>query len=95
MLRGITSRVSGALMGVRRGMATHSNPSTTTTVLLSKLPPSIVEVQLQEALKSINCRRIQLEPGCSLHFMNEWEAELAAKSVGTAFKSDVRLTSSL
>ncbi len=55
--------------------ASLSAPSQTTSVLLTNLPSSVDEANLKLALKDIKCRKIEIEPGCSLHFLREAEAE--------------------
>ena len=76
-------------MAVNRNLSTHLNPSLTTSVLLSKLPSSVVETELKETLKPTNCRKVELEPGCSLHFINEYEASVAAKFVESKYSLEV------
>jgi len=94
MLRSVLSRTSSvALAGGRRanGHLSHTNPSTATSVLLSRLPTNIVENELKTALADVKCRKIELEPGCSLHFASECEAKIAAKSIETKFGIQVCL----
>lgn len=93
MLRSVLSRTSSvALAGSRRANGTHlnfTNPSTTTSVLLTRLPTTVVENELKTALADVKCRKIELEPGCSLHFASECEAKIAAKSIETKFGTQV------
>ena len=56
-------------------VASLLSPSQTTSVLLTNLPASVHETNLKLALKDIKCRKIEIEPGCSLHFLRESEAE--------------------
>lgn len=65
------------------------NPSATTSVILTKLSNATVESDLKEALASVDCRRIELEPGCSLHFISECEANVAAKFLKSNLKAEV------
>ena len=60
----------------------HVIPSTKTTLLIHKLPSSVTETGLRKILfedmkdrEDIkNIRKVELEPGCSLHISNEAEA---------------------
>jgi len=61
------------------------NPSTTTSVLLSSLPNTLVESKLKEEVAKVNCRKVQLEPGCAFHFTNECEAKVAAELVKSKY----------
>ena len=57
-------------------------PSTTTTVLLRKLAPTVTETTLKAsigAIKELQIRKIEVEPGCAFHFTNEAEANFATK----------------
>jgi len=94
MLRSVISRTSFALAGSRRAAGTHlkgySNPSTSTSVLLTRLPNSVVDTGLKDALKDLITRKVELEPGCSLHFVNECEAHVAAKAVEAKFSTKVQ-----
>lgn len=94
MLRSVISRTSFALAGSRRAAGTHlkgySNPSTSTSVLLTRLPNSVVDTGLKDALKDLITRKVELEPGCSLHFVNECEAQVAAKAVEAKFSTKVQ-----
>lgn len=91
MLRSVISRTSIALAGSRRAAGTHlkgySNPSTSTSVLLTRLPNTVVDSGLKDALKDLITRKVELEPGCSLHFVNECEAHVAAKAVEEKFST--------
>ena len=46
-----------------------------TNIKLNYLPISATLTSLKSVLKDINLRRIEVEPGCVLHFCNEAEAE--------------------
>lgn len=91
MLRSVISRTSFALTASRRAAGTHfnANPSTSTSVLLTRLPSSVVDSGLKDALKDLITRKVELEPGCSLHFVNECEARVAAKAVEAKFSTQV------
>ena len=57
-------------------------PSTTTTVLLRNLAPTVTETTLKAsigAIKELQIRKIEVEPGCAFHFTNEAEASFASK----------------
>lgn len=44
---------------------------TKTKVLLERLPLNVNEISLVEAVKELNCRRVELEPGCVVSFSSE------------------------
>lgn len=91
MLRTVISR-SNSLLGVSRrlsALSAHQNPSTTTSVILSRLPSSIVQTKLQEGVAEVNSRKVELEPGCSLHFANETEARVAAETIRSKYNLEV------
>jgi len=72
-----------ALSSLAQGAA----PSQTTTVLLRHLAPSATEAALKSAvggIKDLDCRKVELEPGCAFHFANEAEATYASKILATA-----------
>lgn len=52
----------------------RAGPSTTTTVQLLKLGNDITESSLKNILKDVKCRKIEIEPGFSVHVSNEAEA---------------------
>ena len=54
---------------------TNSGSVSKTNIKLNNLPISSTLSSLKESLKDLNLRRIELEPGCVLHFSNEAEAE--------------------
>ncbi len=54
-------------------------PSTKTTVLLTGLPDSITISSLQNSLKDVpNARKVELQPGCSIHYLEHEQAATAA-----------------
>jgi hypothetical protein len=91
-------RGPGALNVVTRRLLSspHANPSTSTSVILTKLPPSTVDSELKNSLKSLdkaNCRRVMLQPGCSLHFANKYEANVAASVIESKMGLEVNFAS--
>ena len=60
-------------------------PSTKTTVILRNLDPSTTEASLKAALTEITCRKVEMEPGCSIHVRNEAEATYISNLVKTKF----------
>lgn len=53
-----------------------SLPTNKTTVILRKIPSHVTQSSLQSALREIEtCRKVELEPGCVIHFSNEASAE--------------------
>ena len=85
------------LLGARRGLGSPATtkgptitsavgmhePSTTTTIRLSRLAPGVTETKLKDALVAakVDSRRVLLEPGCALLFHNEAEADAATKVI--------------
>lgn len=80
MLRSLVVRSSGVACGLRRSLAAgvRHNPSTTTSVVLTRLPASLTESKLKQELAAVDCRKVELQPGCSLFFNDEAEARIAA-----------------
>ena len=42
-----------------------------TKVLLQRLPLTATEANLSDSVKELNCRRVELEPGCAISFASE------------------------
>jgi hypothetical protein len=80
MLRSVLSRVR-VVSAVRSCHSQQIGPSTTTSVLLSNMPATVVQSELQEAIKSLNCRSVTLEPGCSLHFIDKGAAAASGELI--------------
>ncbi len=58
-------------------------PNTNQSVLLTNISGSTTESSLREALGTTpRVRKVELEPGCTLHFLNESEADFSAKLIG-------------
>ena len=67
-----------------------SVPTKKTTVILRKVPSSVSQSTLREALETVsNCRKVELEPGCVLHFSNEVAAERTISQIKGNFQCDV------
>lgn len=64
-------------------------PSTTTTIQLRKLPSSLTETSLKTALGSLNYRKLELEPGCAIHLLNEAEADCGLTKIKQKFGCEV------
>lgn len=64
----------------RVSMCTNT-PSNKTTALLQRLPLSATQSILTEAVADLNCRRVEMEPGCAVHFVSEAQADHAAASL--------------
>lgn len=56
----------------------NAGPSTKTTVILTNLHESVSLNSLQDSLKDVNMRKLELQPGCSLHFVEENQAQTVA-----------------
>jgi len=46
-----------------------------TKVLLKRLPLAATESSIRDAVAELNCRRVEIEPGCAVHFTSEVAAE--------------------
>ena len=57
-------------------------PSNTTTVHLTKLDGTVTLSSLSAALKDVDFRKVELEPGCSVHVSDEVEASYAQSKIG-------------
>ena len=83
-LRGVLAQVRQAGRAVAPAVAppmrsVHSNPSVKTSLLLRCLPPSATLADITESLKDISCRKVELEPGCTLHLKSHAEAHAASQ----------------
>lgn len=67
----------------------HSNPSTKTSIILNELPRGIVEKDVKAVLKDIKYTSLDLEPGCSLHFLHKNDVDTSASFIKKNFKLDV------
>ena len=91
----------GATYVARRvGTALHSRsvsllgknpvPSSTTTLKLLGLPASLTESSLRDGLKGIvDARKVEIEPGCAIHVLNEAEATFAIHTLTSAKLDDI------
>ena len=73
------------------------SPSPKTTIKLNSLPISSTLASLKDSLNEINLRKIEMEPGCVLHFCNEAHAEfckfkLSELDKGSNFDSRISST---
>jgi len=68
-------------------------PSTTTTIQLHRLPLSVTESSLQKDLLEVKSRKVQLEPGCAIHVLNEAEADFAAEQISAKLNCDCSIAS--
>jgi hypothetical protein len=58
-------------------------PNTNQSVILTNVSGSTTESSLREALGTTpRIRKVELEPGCTFHFLNESEADFSAKLIG-------------
>ena len=61
--------------------APAAGPSEKTTILLQRLPLGATEGNLRDAVVDVKCRKVQLEPGCAVHVLNEAEADFSVAQV--------------
>lgn len=59
----------------RRALSS-TGPSEKTTILLKHLSPTITESVLKDALKDVKIRKVEMQPGFSMHVLNEAHASL-------------------
>lgn len=83
MLRSFQGKTLGVRTLLTRNASlstvTTAGPSTKTTVILTNLHESVTLTQLQDALKDVKQRKIELQPGCALHFVEQSQAETVAQ----------------
>ena len=85
MLRSII-KSNHLLMASRRPLSlVAGEPSLTTTVVLKNISPSTTETSLKAGLSEINFRKVEIEPGCSIHVRNEAEAMHVSSSIASKF----------
>ncbi len=68
-------------------------PSEKTTILLRKLPIQSTDSSLREALKEVKFRKMEIEPGCLIHVMNEAEALFSQDLLKSKFGATVSFSS--
>jgi hypothetical protein len=85
MLRSIVKNRHVLLASKRSLSHIPSEPSTTTTVILKNLSPLLTESSLKAAIAEIKCRKVEMEPGCSIHLKNEAQANYVSSLVKTKF----------
>jgi small subunit ribosomal protein S5 len=81
-------------MVLRRAVTTTS-PSETTTVLLKNISPGTNESSLKaaiDAIETIKYRKVEMEPGCSIHFSNEADATYANSLISSKYGYDGRIS---
>eukprot|EP01031_Cornospumella_fuschlensis_P044119 gene44119-53934_t len=61
----------------------------TNTLLLRNLPHTVTQESLAQLAKDINHRKIELQPGCTLHFLSSEEAAKASKVLKEKQKLEV------
>lgn len=85
MLRSIVKNRHVLLASKRTMTHIPGEPSTTTTVILKNLSPLLTETSLKAAIAEINCRKVEMEPGCAIHVKNEAEANYVSSLVASKF----------
>ena len=84
MLRSIFR--SKSLLSLPRRTLSTKEPSGTTTAIIKNLSASSNETNLKLAiLDTIKLRKLEVEPGCSIHLLNEAEATFVSSMVTTKF----------
>lgn len=82
------------LMASRRTLSSVAGePSTTTTVVLKNISPTTTETSLKAGLSEINFRKVEIEPGCSIHVRNEAEAMHISSSIASKFNYEGAISS--
>lgn len=99
MLRFVSLKPIRSALTVRRSIATfgmrpeNTYPSTKTTLLLEQLPATVSEDTLKkdvsELLTPLGLRKVSLEPGCSIHFLEEMKAKSFESVVQSALNVKV------
>ena len=90
MLRSII-KSKHSLMTVSRRTVSSVEPSTTTTLILKNLSAATTETSLKAAIGAIPTRKIELEPGCSIHVVNEAEATYVSSILASKYNYDSRI----
>lgn len=84
MLRSFQAKALGSRLLLQRSSAsamstlTSAGPSTKTTAILTNLHESVTLNGLQDSLKDVTMRKLELQPGCALHFVEESQAQAVA-----------------
>lgn len=93
MLRSIIK--SKHLLTLPRRALSTVEPSTTTTVIIKSLSASATETSLKAALADVvtNTRKVEMEPGCSIHVINEAQASYVSSIMASKFSYDGSVTS--
>ena len=85
-----TSAQFSSANGFDIGQSVGSLPTKKTTVILRNLPNTITETKLRKELEKMqSIRKIDLEPGCMLHFNNEASADKVASILNSKLKLQV------
>ena len=92
MLRSII-KSKWSLMAMPRRALSSVEPSTTTTLILKNLSAATTETSLKAAIGAIPTRKIELEPGCSVHVVNEAEATYVGSILASKYNYDCRIGS--
>lgn len=58
---------------------------TKTKVLLQRLPVTATEGSIRDAVSDLNCRRVEIEPGCAIHFSSEVSAMKSQNIISSKF----------
>lgn len=70
-----------------------NGPSVKTSVLLHRIPPTLTQALLKEKLEDVKIRKVELEPGCSIHVLNEAEASSVSNFVTSSFNYETKVVS--
>jgi hypothetical protein len=70
----------------------NSYLSNKNAILVKNIPPSTTLGGLMEKLKDLDKKSVDLQPGCSLHFVEEADALRAADHLSSNLKVQVRIS---
>ena len=93
MLRSIIK--SRHLLTLPRRASSTVEPSTTTTLIVKSLSATATETSLKAALAGVvtNTRKVEMEPGCSIHVVNEAQASYITSTLASRFSYDCSVAS--
>jgi hypothetical protein len=80
---------TAAISGSSGGGGVITAPSNTTTVLIKKVPYSVTETSLRNALTAVPLRKLELQPGFVVHMTNPAAASQFSKYVNESFQCKV------
>ncbi len=85
MARNLVSRTFQPILSSRSPLSSAALPSNTTTLRVLGLPNNITESLLREKVgNAVDARKVEIEPGCAIHVLNEAEAQHAKTVLAAA-----------